>query len=68
MRRIFKVTNLYEYIGSSTWYQTEEDTIHYAESIPYHGDDYYYFIEERDGKYLAVFYTFNYKKAYLQLK
>lgn len=68
MRRINKATEKFDYIGSSICHNTQEDAINYAESVNHYGDDYYYVIEPADDKYLVRFYSFNYKKAYLELK
>lgn len=68
MKRINKVTDIFDYIGSSVCHKTEQSAIDYAESANHYGDDYYYYIEQRDGQFLVRFYSFNYKKAFLDLK
>lgn len=68
MRRINKATDKFDYIGSSISYNDEQSAINYAETVNHHGDDYYYVIEQNEGKYIVRFYSFNYKQAYLELK
>lgn len=68
MKRIYVVNELFDYIGSSICHKTQESAICYAENVNHFGDDYYYHLEEKDDGYIVRFYSFNYKKAFLDLK
>ena len=67
MKRLYHVNDKYDYIGSSICFDNEEQAVHYAENVNHHGDDYFYYIEKLGDRYIVRFYSFNYKKAYLEL-
>ena len=65
-RRLKEVTEKYHYMGQTTWYDTEQEALDATETSYF--KNLFYYIQEENNRFKAIFYDIDWKKEYLQFR